>query len=86
MVYTFGERADIRLNAIKGQIYQRRVPLDTWEIRECYHRSTGQYEYLGDWRLISVGERWGGKDITAFFRRSIEVPTEFANETVALRF
>lgn len=86
MVYTFGERADIRLNAIKGQIYQHRVPLDTWEIRECYQRGTGQYEYLGEWRSIAVGEPWGGKDITAFFRRSIEVPAEFANQQVALRF
>jgi alpha-mannosidase len=86
MVYTFGERADIRLNAIKGQIYQRRIPLDTWEIREGYHRGQGQYEYRSDWRPISVGEPWGGKDITAFFRRSIDVPAEFDGESVALRF
>ena len=86
MVYTFGERADIRLSAIKGQIYQRRLPLDTWEIRECYHRGADRYEYLGDWRPISVGERWGGTDVTAFFKRQIAIPAEFAGETVALRF
>ena len=86
MVYTFGERADIRLSAIKEQIYQRRIPLDTWEIRECYHRGADHYEYLGDWRPISVGERWGGTDVTAFFRRQIEIPAKFAGEVVALRF
>ena len=86
MVYTFGERADIRLSAIKGQIYQRRIPLDSWEIRECYHRRADRYEYLGDWRPIAVGERWGGTDVTAFFKRQIAIPAEFAGETVALRF
>lgn len=86
MIYTFGERAEIRLNAIQGQIYQHRIPLNTWEIRECYQRGTGQYEYLGEWRPISVGEDWGGKDITAFLRKSIEVPAEFADQQVALRF
>lgn len=86
MVYTFGERADIRLNAIKGQIYRQRMPLETWEIRECYQRGTREYEFLGDWRSIAVGDAWGGKDVTAFFRRSIDMPAEFANQNVALRF
>jgi uridine kinase len=36
MIFTFGERADIRLNATKSEIYPTRIPLDTWEIQECY--------------------------------------------------
>ncbi len=86
MIFTFGERADIRLNAIKSQIYPTRISLDTWEIRECYHRGLDRYEFLGDWRPISVGERWGGTDITAFFRRKVEIPQAFSGERVVLRF
>ena len=74
MVYTFGERADIRLSAIKGQIYQRRIPLDSWEIRECYHRGADRYEYLGDWRPIVGGGALGRHGRHSFLQEADRDP------------
>ncbi len=87
LIFSLNERAEIRLNTLKNQIYRQHYPVDTWQIRQCYFRDLGVYEYLdSDWRAIHVGDRWGGTDVTAFFRRQIEIPSDFGGQRVALRF
>jgi alpha-mannosidase len=87
LIFSFEERAQIRLNTIKEQIYAQRAPLPDWQIRACHFRAIGQYEFSdSDWRTINPGDQWGGKDVTAFFKRQIEIPTEWEGEKVYLRF
>jgi alpha-mannosidase len=87
MIFSFSERVEIRLSNIQEHIVKARHIVDGWQIRECYFRDLGEYEYIDDdWRTISIGELWGGPDISAFFKRHIQIPQEFAGERVALRF
>lgn len=87
LIFSLGERAQIRLNAIKEQMYAKRMILDNWKIKEAYYRSIGEYEFMdAEWRSISPGDPWGGKDITAFFKRQITIPKAWGGEKVYLRF
>ncbi len=87
LIFSFEERAQIRLNAIKEQIYSQRIPLPGWLIREGYFRAVGQYEFIdSDWRTIDPGDPWGGADVTAFFKRRIDIPAEWKGEKIYLRF
>jgi alpha-mannosidase len=37
-----------------------------------------------DWELFSVGDFWGGRDVTCWFRIPLEISQELANEKLAL--
>ena len=87
LIFSLEERAQIRLDTIKNQIYSQRIVLDKWMIREGYYRDIGQYEFIdADWRSINPGDQWGGIDITAFFKRHIEIPKDWGGEKDYLRF
>ncbi len=87
LVFSFDERVQIRLNAVKEQIYPQRLVLNDWWIRECYYRDIGEYDFIeADWRAISPGELWGGPDVSAFFKREIKIPERWKGEKVYLRF
>jgi alpha-mannosidase len=87
LIFSFEERAQIRLNTIKDQIYSRSLSLGDWSIREGYYRDIGLYEFLDqDWRVINPGDPWGGEDVTAFFKRQVDIPKEWKGEKIYLRF
>ncbi len=87
LIFSLEERAQIRLNAIKDQIYSRRIPLRDWQIREAYFKKIGEYKFIDkDWRTIQPDDAWGGVDVTAFFKRQIEIPEDWHGERVYLRF
>ena len=56
-------------------------PLDltSWEYKRARLTGPGLYEKLDQkWGSIQIGERWGGPDTTAFFRKSITIPDSHA--------
>lgn len=80
------ERIENRLEAIKGRSFKDCEILDDWQIRQARYLGPGQYEYLdADWRPLKIGDPWGDHGISAFFRRSVDVPKRFAGEKVVLR-
>ena len=84
--FRLDERMRLRLDAVQKRIYALHLTLDEWEIRQAYHRSIGEYEYIDkDWRTFRLGDSWGGQDVSAFFRRCVDIPAEFAGEQVVLR-
>jgi alpha-mannosidase len=84
---SFMERKELRLKAIRGRLYARRVPLEGWQIRRCYHRGLGRYEYLdADWKPFRLDDPWGGPDISAFMKVQARVPASLAKHPVYLRF
>ncbi|MCS6835286.1 MAG: glycosyl hydrolase-related protein [Anaerolineae bacterium] len=81
----FDERILQRLDAVLARAVLQREALPDWQIKAAYHRDTGHYEPLDPhWRTITVGESWGGKDVTAFFRRRVEIPPRMAGLPVYL--
>lgn len=85
-VFRLDERMELRFSAIHERLYAARVPVDDWLIRQAYHTGIGEYEYLhADWRTIRVGESWGGPGVSAFFKRRVQIPPEFAGQPVVLR-
>jgi alpha-mannosidase len=84
-ILRFDERVTQRLEAILQRSMMDMEPLDGWEIRQAYYRDIGEYEYIDDdWRTIRLGEYWGGKDVSAFFRRPITIPDRMGGQVVAL--
>ena len=85
-IASFAERAQMRFDAIEQHVYTHRVALDEWQFRPCVYDAWGDYRYTdGDWRTIRVGEQWGGKRASAFFRRRVEIPQALAGRKVVLR-
>ena len=86
-IFRFDERVEIRLDAIRERLFTLRKPLDDWLIRQAYYREIGAYEFIdADWRPIRIGEMWGGTDVSAFFKRKIQIPSEMEGRPVTLRF
>ncbi len=72
-----------RLGILEGTIYRNARPIDGWEI--CV-TGTGQDVApppANGWKPFSIGEDWGGPDITAWFRATVTVPDSFAGHAVA---
>ncbi|MBN1451163.1 MAG: alpha-mannosidase [Anaerolineales bacterium] len=85
-IFRLEERVEIRLGAIQKRLFTSCKPLDEWLIRQAYYRDIGTYEFIdADWRPIRVGETWGGPNVSAFFRRRIQIPPEMAGQPVTLR-
>lgn len=62
------------------------LPITEWQYRRARLIAPGTYEYLdADWGTISVGEQWGGPDITGFFRKVITVPASHARNNSFLK-
>ena len=86
-VISVTEQLEDHLNKIAARRFLARLPLPDWEIRQAHFKAWGDYEYLdADWRAIHVGEGWGGPDVSAFFRRTVQIPPDWAGQPVALRF
>jgi len=85
-IASFEERAGLRFDDIKKHIYEKRVSVDNWKIRQARYRGWGDYKYLDKkWRPIKVGQYWGGDDVTAFFKQRIRIPKAMQGDKVALQ-
>jgi len=57
------------------------IELTEWQYRRSQLVSAGDYHDIDEnWDSIQIGEKWGGKDVTAFFRTSVEIPTSHRGE------
>lgn len=82
----FDERVNLCLEAILDRSITGHQPLPDWEIRQVYFRDIGRYEAIDpDWHPITVGETWGGQDVSAFFRRQVTISAEMDGQPVYLR-
>lgn len=79
------ERMEQVLSVIHSRMNVLRVPLDNWEFRQGRHRAPGNYEVDGSWAPYEPGMRWGGEDVTAWFRCHASIPAEMKGCDVLLR-
>jgi hypothetical protein len=74
-----------KMAAVESAIFEDSLGLDTWQTREGFYVSPGEYTNYGQWEEISVGDRWRCSDgVTRWFKRTVVIPTEFAGKTVVL--
>ena len=67
------------LTRISSFVIYDSIELTRWEYRRARLTGPGSYQLLDDdWDVIEVGERWGGPDTTAFFRKTIVIPESHA--------
>lgn len=84
-ILNFHERVGLRLESLLERATIDREPLREWQIRQVYFRDVGEYEDIdADFRSINVGDTWGGRDVSAFFRRDITIPERMAGKRVFL--
>lgn len=84
--YSFEELVMLKLKELRQRVFKQIVDCDQWEKREAYFKGIGKYEYIdADWKVIKVGEKWGGHDVSCFFRKKIILPEVLEGEKVALQ-
>ena len=73
------------VNWVRERAFFNSVTLDGWEYRRARLVGPKSYEYIDrDWGHISPGEQWGGADVTAFFRKEIVIPDDYAGQEAVL--
>ena len=76
MPHNWIERHLTRLEAFA---YTEPLDLTEWQYRRAILIGPGEYEQIDpDWGTIRLGERWGGPDVTAFFRKTLTIPASHA--------
>lgn len=84
--YSFEEISKLTLDELHRRVYKNAMPCDNWVKREAYYREVGEYEYIdADFVPISIGDKWGGPDVTCFFKSEIEIPKEMDGKRVELQ-
>ncbi len=64
-----------KIRLVGESMFRDRMVIDDWDFQQAYYRGPGEYEPLGSSRKkIKIGEDWGGENVTAFFRKTIQVP------------
>lgn len=85
-IFTFEELTKRKLQELKICMYPVVCAIDPWKIKECYYHNVNDYEFIDqEWRIIDVGDTWGGKGISAFFKNRIVIPCSMKGEKVVLR-
>ena len=84
--YTFEEIACKRIADLHQKVYKKTYPCDNWVKREFYYNGVGDYDYIDkEFVPIKVGENWGNKWVSCFFKTQIVIPEEFDGEKVCLQ-
>jgi len=84
--FSFEEIVMLKLRELRQRVFKKIVDCDGWEKREAYFIDIGKYDYIdADWKSIKVGEKWGGHDVSCFFRKKIILPEVLEGEKVALQ-
>jgi len=66
-------------------LYYDVITLDSWQYRRSQLVAVGEYHDIDEeWGRIHVGQEWGGEDVTAFFRTTIDIPDSHATDNAYL--
>lgn len=85
--YSFREIINLKLAEFRPRVFKYAIPCDNWQKKEAYYKGVGVYDYIdSEFVPICVGDKWGGPDVTCFFRKEVEIPKELAGERVELQF
>ena len=81
------EKIQKLLPELKQAIYRETIAIPTFRFIEGDPPGAERPDFDdSDWREFAVGERWGGYDVVAWFRTTIDIPPEWRNQRVYLRF
>jgi alpha-mannosidase len=72
---------------LESTIRREVLPIDTFRFTEADPPHAEEPEHDDpDWRPFRTGESWGGYDVVAWFRTTLEIPEVLRRERLALRF
>ena len=73
-----------KINTIKDYIYTPVYSFDKILYKEGEIKGAERPEFdTSDWDSFAVGNRWGGKDLTCWFRITFSVPKNLSNKRMA---
>ena len=73
------------LKKLAEYCYYDPVDLDDWQYKRAELESLASYRFIDeDWKPIRLGDWWGGKDVTAFFCKMVDIPESHAVENTML--
>ncbi len=82
-IYNCKDRINLAINKIKERIYKKILRCDNWLKKECYYTDVGKYKFLDkEWMPIRVGDLWGGKNVSCFFKQTVKIPDYLKGEKV----
>lgn len=71
------------LQRVEAYMYTNLLTIDNWKYRTARLVNSGDYQFEEkSWKTIHLGDTWGGKDITAFFRKTIDIPDSLKGENL----
>jgi len=79
------EKAKRYIDDLKPYIYKEQIPIKKFKfykgnITQAYRPNFNDE----DWRIFNIGEHWGGRDVTVWFRTKVKVPEEWGSGKIAL--
>ncbi len=83
--FSYKDQVDLKIQHLRSKIYSDFTPCEPWMIRQCYYREDRTYDFIDeDYRPIMVGEHWGGKDVSAFWKQTIKLSDKYKGKKVVL--
>lgn len=71
-----------RLEEIKNTIYAQRTNIDGWKAVVTGHKQGPSAPPKSGWEQFELGSRWGGKDVTMWFRAKVTIPESMHGDKV----
>lgn len=85
MFYVFGRTQKI-LDELKQQIFLNQMKIECFQMKEGnFSSSEGVDTDPTNWQIYTTGSQWGGRDVHAWFRTIIQVPSEFDGKTIVIK-
>jgi alpha-mannosidase len=86
-VFFTKEKIAKQLSELKPLIYReyRNIPHFKCIEENVHGAEMPEFDDSG-WKDFTIGQSWGGYDVTAWFRTIVEIPREWQSKTLALRF
>ncbi|SHF19135.1 alpha-mannosidase [Marinitoga hydrogenitolerans DSM 16785] len=79
------EKAERYIHDLKQYIYIDQIPIKDFKFYQGNIPEAYKIDFNDqNWDIINVGERWGGRDVTAWFRKQILIPKEWLGEKIIL--
>ncbi|MBK8020828.1 MAG: alpha-mannosidase [Chloroflexi bacterium] len=81
------EKIEKAVAEVRGTLHRETVPIPTFRFIEADPPGAQRVDFDDSgWGEFHVGERWGGYDVIAWFRATVEVPEGLRDRKLALRF
>ncbi len=85
-IISFEEIIQGRIDSLRSWIYSDTEPLTGWQYRQFKYGHDMQRTFVDDdWKPIRVGDTWGGKDMSAYFKCHGCIPERFKGKPVVLK-